>query len=122
MGIEADLYSHLDDNLSCNIYANKAPQGEKEFLLITKIYKDTEYSHDGNSGLCYADYQFDIYSARKDHAIDIRQALEGEIDGYTGNMGDTTLQGVFLTNEFDGYEEGANLHRETQEYTIQYQE
>ncbi len=129
MGIEADLYNFLDTKLNYDVYAGKAPKGKNESLIIKKIFKNTEYSHEGNSGLCYVDYQFDAYSAKKEDAISIREDLKNEIEDYIGDMGDsenesenTTVQGVFLKNEFDDFEDDSKLYRETQEYRIQYYE
>ena len=125
MPFENALYNFLSANLTIpdEITANKTPQStQNNYLQYQRIDSNRDYAHDGSLKLVFADYQFDAYSTRKSNAIAIKKDLQEKLEDFNGYMGDYRVQGVFLTNEFDLYEDDTKLYREEVEYRIQYKE
>ena len=102
---------------------NKVPQsGEPPFLVYQLVTAQRESTHDGNDQLVWAEYQFDCYAKKKQSAVEVMQELRELIEDYDGYINGVRVQGCFLIDQFDTYEENSKLYREEREYRIQYKE
>jgi len=122
MSFEIDLYTFLNDNITTtgNVSSNITNTNENDYLIYTKITTSTTYSHDGSDKIETARYQFDGYAQKKIDALNIIEEVQELLDNFHGWMGDTRVQGVFVLDEFDDYEDETGLYRNETELKFQY--
>jgi len=58
---------------------------------------------DGNGGLVFSTWDLEIQSADIDESLSITDAVKNRLDGYSGAMGDQTIQGSFVEDHGDEY-------------------
>ena len=113
MTIETGLNAHLlaDGGVAAivgdRVYPINVPQDvDLPAVAYMRISGAPDYTHDGESGLESARFQFTCealtYSAAKGLALAVRAA----ISGYTGAMDDVTIGALLIENDRDGWSEG----------------
>ena len=118
-----DLYTFLSANLSVPTAVTSNVGNVRDgYLVFQRILTNRVYAHDGNSGLVMARYQFDAYANKKQDAVLIINELKTLIDNYSGLLGESKVQGVFIVNEFDTLDQDSGMYREEIEFNIQYYE
>lgn len=96
-----------------NVHPVKLPQTPGlPAVVFQKISRPRIYSHDGDSGLGNARYQFSAWAETLASAEAIRQALIDSFSGFNGVMGDTSRANSFILNEQDDEEPETGLYRQ----------
>lgn len=128
MRIEQALIKHLLANpgvttlVKDRVHLKKYPQrGELPAIVIHKVSGPREHSHDGPSALAHPRYQFDIYAKDAQAANDLAEKVRLALDGYKGTMGGVDgvrVDGVFLEDERDDYDDGAEVQACSLDFTV----
>lgn len=100
----------------------RSERGQLPCLVYQRVGTNRDKSFCSTDTLANVQLQIDLYSVSyktvKELARDVRQAL---VD-YTGSMGDTHVDKVFIDVEFDQIETDTGLYRVSQTYTFWVQE
>ncbi len=119
-----DISSAVGDE---RVFPLKMPQGETGASIVyTRISGQGDYHMGGPSGLARPRFQIDCWAPTIDAAVVLGNLVKARIDGYRGPMpyGDASpqasidVQGVFMDNEFEGYDDAAKLYRASRDYLI----
>lgn len=110
MTIEQGLYTHLAADggvsalVSTRIYPQVIPQDvDLPAIAYQKISAPRDHTHDGPSGLVRARMQITCAGASYAVAKTLSEAVRAALDGFSGTMGSTTVNAVFLDNERDDW-------------------
>ena len=113
------------------IFAVKLPQRIKATSIVYRFISGVGDHHmQGASGLARPRIQIDCYAASLDDAWTLANAVKERIDGFSGSMlwGDNSpeeaivVQGIFMQNEFEDYDEAAELYRVSRDYFVWFEE
>ncbi len=109
------------------VYPIKIPQGIKlASIVYTRISGRGDYHMGGPSGLAMPRYQLDAWAPTGDAATTLANLIKDRIDGYRGIMGTgpaaVTVQGVFMADEREDYDDTVQLSRMSRDYFIDYEE
>ncbi len=109
------------------VYPIKIPQGVNAASIVyTRISGRGIYHMGGPSGLAMPRYQVEAWAPKADDATTLANLIKDRIDGFRGVMGAgaeaVTVQGVFLLDEREDYDDTAKLHRMSRDYAIDFEE
>lgn len=107
----------------------KGSSGAFPRITYSRVSGKDILSHDGPSGTAWIRVQINCFSYRYDDCDSLANAIRGtradpKLNGYTGTLGDYTVQGIFFENEVDLYwppemgEEG--LHQTAVDFVVWY--
>ena len=115
MTIEAAITKHLTENAGVasvaagRVYPKHLPQNPTyPAIVYHRISGPREHSHDGSSGLAHPRFQFDLYAASHVACKDLAEKLRLALDAFKGTMGGAggvDVNGVFLEDDDDGYDD-----------------
>ncbi len=109
------------------VYPIKIPQGIKlASIVYSRISGAGDYHHGGPSGLAMPRYQIDAWAPTGDAATILANLIKDRIDGYRGVMGSggaaVTVQGVFMLDEREDYDDTVQMSRMSRDYAIDHEE
>lgn len=126
LGLHAFLLA--DSNIAAavaneRVYPLQLPQGVAfASIVYTRISGQGDYHMQGPSGLVRPRFQIDCWAPTIDAAVSLGNLVKSRIDGYSGPMdyngGSIPVQGVFMDNEFEDYDDDAKLYRSSRDYLI----
>lgn len=113
--------------VATRIYPIKIPQGVNQSSIVySRISGRGDYHMGGPSGLAMPHYQIDAWAPKADDATALANLIKDRIDGFRGVMGTgpaaVTVQGVFLIDEREDYDDTVKLHRMSRDYAIDFEE
>jgi len=129
--METDLRDYLrgipaiTDLVSQRVYGMVREQGLKTQLpavRIQRIHTNFYPTFCGTTELVDADLQVDSYGIDGDSAWALAKALKATLRDFSGNMEATSVDKVFLNNEFPLTDPDPGIIRVTQLYTFWYRE
>lgn len=109
------------------VYPIKIPQGVNAASIVyTRISGAGDYHMAGPSGLAMPRYQLDSWAPTADAATALANLIKDRISGFRGVMGTgpiaVTVQGAFLLDEREDYDDTPKLHRMSRDYAIDFEE
>lgn len=113
---------------STRIYPLQAPQNvTRPYITYQRISTERDGSLDGPNGLVSASVQVDCWATTNDAARALADAVRLAFDDYRGSAASTIIQGVFLKQDFDNWEQElaggeSLLHRVTLEFNVWHEE
>lgn len=129
MTIEAGIYAHLIGNagvaalVATRIYPLLVPQdAELPAMAYQRISGPRDHAHDGPSGLAMARMQLTFVAASYDGAKTLSEAVRAAMDGFSGTMGEVTVDACLLENESDQWATVLESPVVRHDYMIWYQE
>lgn len=132
MAIKDALYKFLSTNsgvaalVSTRIYPNAIPQDAAlPAIAYQEITAVRDYSHQGQNNTAEPLFQITIEAATYSTAIAVAAAVRAALSGYRGSVATspaTVIQGVFLENEYDGYNLDTDISTVRQDYRIFWKE
>lgn len=129
--IEEGLFAHLKADAgvfgitASRIFALRIPQGQNigdGTLVYQRAGSDRSATACASDRLVRGSFQIDAYAKTYLRAITLARALRVALIDYTGPMGDTHVDRVFLETEFDLDDPEPGLYRVSATYTIWYLE
>jgi len=114
--------------VGARVYPIKLPQGTTgDSIVYNRISGAGDYHLQGLSGFANHRYQIDAWASTADKATVLADAIRDRIDGYRGDMGTdsppiVTVQGVFMADQREDYDDEAKLHRMSRDYFINFME
>lgn len=132
MTIEAAITKHLTEAaglagvLGGRVYPKHLPQNPTyPAIAYHRISGPREHSHDGSSGLAHPRFQLDLFArthvAAKDLAEKVRLALDG-YKGVMGGVGGVDVNGAFLEDDDDGYDDDLKVYWWRMDFTVWHNE
>lgn len=95
--MEADLLALLAPIASGRSYYVRAPQGEPyPYLILNRASLVPNYTMAGASGLSQTRMQIDVYGNNWPSTVSTAQALQNLVSGFSGIVGSTRFQGIFI--------------------------
>jgi len=130
MSFEADLRTFLltVDPITAlvnqQIYGVMRPQGNRPLpeLLFYRTGTTRQVKFCGTDSLVASDFQIDSYAIDGDGCFALAEAVRLALVDYRGNMGDSYVDQVTLSNEFPMNDPDPGIIRMCQLYSIWYQE
>lgn len=129
MTIEAGIYAHLITNsgvaalVATRIYPLLVPQDATlPALAYQRISGPRDHSHSGPSGLVFARMQLTYVAASYDGAKSLGEAVRAALDGFSGTMGQVTVDACLMDNERDDWAVAFEKPVVRHDYLIWYQE
>lgn len=130
MSIEEALYAkltsaaNLTELVSNRVYPVKLPQNPTlPAITYQRVSTSRYHTHDtGFSGLARPRFQFDCYASSYLGAKNLLEALRATLEGFSGYVGTTRIQGALSQNETDFYEDVSGLYRRSIDFMIHHQE
>lgn len=129
MAIESALYSLVTGNaavknlISTRFYPNAIPQNaELPAAAYQVISTERDYNHGGQSSIATPRLQITVEAASYGSAIAVCAAIRACLSGYKGTVGEVKIGGIYLENEYDGYNLDTNITTKRQDYSIQWKE
>lgn len=112
---------------AARIYTVKIPQGVKAACIVySRISGSGIYHMAGPSGLAMSRFQIDAWGLTGDAATALANLIKDRISGYRGVMGTgpaaVTVQGVFMLNELEDYDDAVSMSRMSRDYAIDHEE
>lgn len=109
------------------VYPVKIPQGVKAACIVYSRISGTGIYHmGGDSGLAMPRFQIDAWGLTGDAATTLANLIKDRLSGFRGVMGTgpiaVTVQGVFLLDEREDYDDTPKLHRMSRDYAIDFEE
>lgn len=110
------------------IYPIKLPQGTTGASIVyNRVSGGGDYHFQGLSGFAKHRFQIDAWAPTAQAATDLADLVRDRIDGYRGDMGAdsppvVTVQGVFMVDQREDYDDEAKLHRMSRDYFIDFME
>ncbi|MCR6734447.1 MAG: DUF3168 domain-containing protein [Afipia sp.] len=109
------------------VYPIKLPQGTKTASIVyTRISGSSIYHMQGQSGLSMPRYQIDAWAPTGDAATALANLIKDRLSGYRGVMGSggaaVTVQGVFMLDEREDYDDAVSMSRMSRDYAIDHEE
>ncbi len=132
MSLKSDLYAYLSTEGALSsvatggIHPGTAPQGTaRPYITWTRIGEASTQNRSGPEAMGEAVFQFDCWADTALSLDTVSEALRGELDGWTGTMGDTDVRRIRVDNESDGSEiptdgREAAIHRTIFTVTVWY--
>ena len=127
--ISKAIYEILKDFAGGNVFALRAPHGQKgRFIIYQRIDKKKWRSINGPSGMAQALIQIDCYAEDYDDATALGDAVELLLDGYKDEVvhteGTTRIAGISLQNSVDLLDETDEppLFRINADYRVTYRQ
>lgn len=113
--------------ISDRVYFIKMKQGNVDpCVVFSRISGAGDYYHGGPSGLAMPRYQIDSWSKTGDAATTLANLIKARLSGYRGVMGTgpaaVTVQGVFMVDEREDYDDTVQLSRMSRDYFIDHEE
>jgi hypothetical protein len=107
------------------VFVSIIPQGETRASIVVSLISGRGDHHmEGASGLARPRLQIDAWAPDADVATALGNAVRDRIDGFSGVMGEgdaaVAVQGVFLADERDGYDDTTKLHRLGRDYFVNF--
>jgi len=100
MSVETDLIEYLETvtavttYVSDRIYCDKRDQGDAlPAITIHTLFGGEQHHLTGAAGYATPRIQLSVWSANRPEALNIREALRGALQGYSGTWGSTTTIG-----------------------------
>ena len=129
MSIEKVIYSKLsgDSDVSAlvatRIYPVNLPQKPTyPAIVYTRISGERAYSLGGPSDLASPRFQIDCFASTYSAAKDLASKIRSAINGFRGTVAGVLVQGVFLENDNDIFEDDFSVYRVSSDYFIHYKE
>jgi hypothetical protein len=109
------------------VYPIRMPQGTKAASVVyTRISGQSGYKMEGPTGLSRTRMQLDAWAPTADAAVSLANFVKDRIDGYRGVMGSdpnaVTVQGVFMADEREDYDDIVQLYRCGRDFFIHHEE
>lgn len=109
------------------IYPIHLPQGQLlASIVVTRVSGVGDYTMLGASGYARARYQIDAWAPTALAAGTLANAIHDAIDGYAGVWGSganaVAIQGVFLADQREQYDDVVRLHGVSRDYFIHHGE
>lgn len=97
--------SAISDVVSTRIYPVWLPQNVTyPCITISRVSESHGHNLDSASGYAISRYQIDCWATSYATAYTLADAVRGELSGFAGTMGSTTVDSVVLENESDLHE------------------
>lgn len=94
--------SGVTDLVSTRVYWRQAPQSvTANFINLHRVSGGRDYNMDAPSGLVSSRVQADCWASKYSEAKLIARAIEAAASGYSGTVGGTLFQGIFIDTERD---------------------
>jgi hypothetical protein len=127
--IDEALYALITGDAGCReqlgtrVYPLMIPQNAAlPAVCYQTITTQRKYSHQGPTLTPAARIQITIKAASYDNAVVVGNLIRTLLEGYKGISGGVRLAGVFLENEYDGFNLDTRSFTVRQDYRIQYYE
>lgn len=109
------------------IYPVRLPQGIKlASIVYARISGQGDYVMTGPSGLVRPRYQLDSWAPTIDAASTLADLIKGALDGFTGAIGTganaVEVQGVFIADEREDYDDIAQMYCVSRDFFIHHEE
>jgi hypothetical protein len=105
------------------IHAVVLPQGvTAPSIVYNRISGLGDHSIQAPTGLAQVRMQIDAYAQTQGQADELSRLIKERLDGYSGPMGDVTVQGVFYDTMRDDYQDDVKLYRVSQDFMIVFEE
>lgn len=109
------------------IYPIKMPQGTNVASIVySRISGQSDYKMEGPTGLSRPRIQIDAWAPTADAAVTLANRVKDRIDGYSGVMGSgatsVTVQGVFMADERESYDDVVQMFGVSRDYFMHYEE
>ena len=118
--------SSVTNIVSTRIYPNVIPQdAAMPALAYQRISASRDMAHDGPAGMAYPRFQLTCLATTYGGAKALCNALRVALDGYRGLMGGASgvqVEGIFVENDFDGYNQEGGEQVVRLDITIQHKE
>lgn len=113
--------------VATRVFPIKLPQGTKAASIVyTRISGAGIYHMQGDSGLSMPRYQIDAWAPTGDAATTLANLIKDRLSGYRGVMGTgpsaIAVQGVFMADEREDYDDTVQLSRMSRDYFIDHEE
>lgn len=108
------------------IYNSDRQQGiETDSIVLERIATDHEHTLTAAAGYATAIFQFDCISTSRAGSKTLGEALRGEMDGFIGTMGSTSVKWAEMQDEHDDFDPAADggskgLYHVIQTYAVSY--
>jgi hypothetical protein len=132
MAVENALYTILTGNValaalvSARVYPGVIPQNiALPALAYQVIATERDYHHGGQQNTAGPLVQITVEAASYSSAKSVAAAVRVALSGYRGTVGTTNsteIRGVFLENEYDGYNLETDISTVRQDYRILWKE
>jgi hypothetical protein len=110
--------------VAARLYPIKLPQGTTAASIVyNRISGAGDYHMQGLSGFAKHRYQIDAWAPTAEVATTLADLIRDRIDGYQGPMGSDSpptieVQGVFMADQREDYDDAAKLHRMSRDFFI----
>ncbi|WP_441280508.1 tail completion protein gp17 [Tardiphaga sp. 862_B3_N1_1] len=109
------------------LFPIKMPQGTKVASIVySRISGRGDHHMMGPSGLGRPRYQIDAWAPSADAAVSLADLVKVRLDGFRGVMGSgqaaVVVQGVFLADEREDYDDTVTMNRLSRDYFIDFEE
>lgn len=105
------------------IYPIKMPEGVKlASVVYTRISGQSEYTMQGPDGLARSRMQIDAWAPTAPAASALANVVKDAINGYRGTMGSVVVQGVFMENERESFDDIVQMFGVSRDYFIHHEE
>jgi hypothetical protein len=110
--------------VAARVYPIKLPQGTTAASIVyNRISGVGDYHMQGLSGFAKHRYQIDVWAPTAEVATTLADLIRDRIDGYQGPMGADSpptieVQGVFMADQREDYDDAAKLHRVSRDFFI----
>lgn len=113
--------------IALRVFPLQAPQGTSQPTLVyNRITSPREHSMEGSAGFVEALFQIDCLAKTYKAALQLAEAVRLDLDGFRGQAGQspdvTDIDGVFLDDERDTYNDELQCYCRQLDFTIEYQE
>lgn len=109
-----DLFSFLSDqatDAASRIYPNELPQGVTlPAIRYFQVSDPPEHTHDGRSKLRHPRFQLDCYADTYLKAHQLAEQVVTALDGYRGQMGQSTCGAGFVEDGRDNHDPETGRH------------
>lgn len=87
---------------------NTRPQGSQlPAIVLQRVSGTTDYTMDGPSGLKQSRVQIDCWAKTYGSSVAVSRAVKSALSGLRADLGSTNIQGAFVDNERQSFEQGA---------------
>lgn len=110
------------------MFPGKLPQGTTAASIVyNRISGAGDYHMQGLSGFAKHRFQIDAWAPTAESASTLADLIRDRIDGYQGPMGADSpptvdVQGVFMVDQREDYDDAANLYRMSRDFFIVFME
>jgi hypothetical protein len=101
------------------VFVGRMPQGERNPSIVYNRISDTGYHvYEGPLGFARPRMQIDAWAETPDEAAALSNLVKSRLDGFSGLMGDVTVQGALFDSLREMYDPEAELYRVSTDYLI----